>query len=349
MGKQTEDSAESSPLSPNIKPKILKRDHSHLRGFNPDDHILGRPTPFPSFDFASQDAFKHRESQHRESNFTTNCSRLSEIFDSKKKQNSRCDFANFLEIEKINAVVSSKKIVNLSQIELTPNNQQTIGGITFSMKASNGKSPSPVSLKPSFPKKSHMKGFRMKKLNTFCDDASNCTLKKFRKNSPVSSPYITAYRKRLFKIKSESGGDSEVSLVPPPPLVPQQQDTCCNCRTSQCLKLYCECFKSLGLCGPRCRCTVCQNDCESGPARRKALERILSSKYGKARFHSIHPQVNASECPVDSHTANSVSILKIEGSGCHCRKSNCVNKYCGCHSQGQKCGVSCNCQACYNN
>lgn len=37
----------------------------------------------------------------------------------------------------------------------------------------------------------------------------------------------------------------------------------CNCKKSQCLKLYCECFKAGATCGPDCRCENCKNSDEN--------------------------------------------------------------------------------------
>lgn len=38
----------------------------------------------------------------------------------------------------------------------------------------------------------------------------------------------------------------------------------CNCKNSQCLKLYCECFSTLGFCDPNfCSCKGCSNTNEN--------------------------------------------------------------------------------------
>lgn len=51
----------------------------------------------------------------------------------------------------------------------------------------------------------------------------------------------------------------------------------CNCSSSGCLKLYCECFKNNRFCGSLCRCQCCKNtgaECHQ-VARRVAQQQIL--------------------------------------------------------------------------
>ena len=38
-----------------------------------------------------------------------------------------------------------------------------------------------------------------------------------------------------------------------------QEDKCCNCRNSKCMKLYCECFAARLKCGKNCHCIDCHN------------------------------------------------------------------------------------------
>lgn len=34
--------------------------------------------------------------------------------------------------------------------------------------------------------------------------------------------------------------------------------------------------------------------------------------------------------------------------GCHCKKSNCLKKYCECYQAGLQCGINCKCEDCKN-
>lgn len=50
--------------------------------------------------------------------------------------------------------------------------------------------------------------------------------------------------------------------------------TCCNCKKSRCLKLYCECFFNKTYCRG-CRCENCLNTEENEEERNKAMEATL--------------------------------------------------------------------------
>lgn len=36
------------------------------------------------------------------------------------------------------------------------------------------------------------------------------------------------------------------------------------------------------------------------------------------------------------------------GEGCHCKKSNCLKKYCKCFNESKPCGSLCACEGCHN-
>ena len=106
----------------------------------------------------------------------------------------------------------------------------------------------------------------------------------------------------------------------------------CNCRNSQCLKMYCDCLKRGDFCNG-CNCIGCENH--------------QTSEVRKVKIDSLFEK--------QKKVANSVLVLsgddlkdKVLKSGCNCRKNSCMKKYCECHQFGLKCGKSCRCISCHN-
>lgn len=58
---------------------------------------------------------------------------------------------------------------------------------------------------------------------------------------------------------------------------PQKRCTRCTCKNSRCLKMYCECLKSGGFCGPMCICVKCHNK-GPNPERARAISRYRAKK-----------------------------------------------------------------------
>eukprot|EP00826_Nyctotherus_ovalis_P040287 TRINITY_DN3956_c0_g1_i9.p2 TRINITY_DN3956_c0_g1~~TRINITY_DN3956_c0_g1_i9.p2 ORF type:complete len:159 (+),score=14.18 TRINITY_DN3956_c0_g1_i9:117-593(+) len=99
----------------------------------------------------------------------------------------------------------------------------------------------------------------------------------------------------------------------------------CNCKKSQCLKLYCDCFAK-GLLCTNCNCLNCHNNgnCED---EIEVAREVRSFK-------------------------NPMAFSKRMGAKkivtCNCERSSCLKKYCDCFKRGKKCNTECNCTSCRN-
>lgn len=111
--------------------------------------------------------------------------------------------------------------------------------------------------------------------------------------------------------------------------------TKCLCKNSQCLKLYCECFSSLGYCGPGCRCENCRNR-ESDSKLRDFVVRETLEKNPLA-FASKYKLMDEKRAPEAIHSR-----------GCKCSKTRCLKNYCECFNAGIGCSELCGCVGCQN-
>ena len=107
----------------------------------------------------------------------------------------------------------------------------------------------------------------------------------------------------------------------------------CNCKKSRCLKLYCECFHSLRFC-TGCKCYECEN--------RPNNEAVRDSVIASVRERDPHAFDSRLQMDPDSNAKGHLS-------GCHCKRTSCLKKYCECFTLAVPCTQRCRCLKCQNN
>eukprot|EP00011_Vannellida_sp_DIVA3-517-6-12_P005768 CAMPEP_0114613640 /NCGR_PEP_ID=MMETSP0168-20121206/5237_1 /TAXON_ID=95228 ORGANISM="Vannella sp., Strain DIVA3 517/6/12" /NCGR_SAMPLE_ID=MMETSP0168 /ASSEMBLY_ACC=CAM_ASM_000044 /LENGTH=462 /DNA_ID=CAMNT_0001824653 /DNA_START=105 /DNA_END=1493 /DNA_ORIENTATION=+ len=121
---------------------------------------------------------------------------------------------------------------------------------------------------------------------------------------------------------------------------PPQQRRRCNCKNSKCLKLYCECFAARMYCDG-CNCLSCMNTPDNAEAVQRAVVATLE-RNPKAFINKIQytGRVNLND--------PDAAMPGKHSRGCHCKKSNCLKKYCECFQANILCGDNCKCLDCKN-
>ena len=99
----------------------------------------------------------------------------------------------------------------------------------------------------------------------------------------------------------------------------------CTCKSTNCLKFYCECFANGKFCD-NCLCSDCKNTQEHKELRKQKYHLIIS------RNPKAIQKINATK---RSWT-------------CKCKNSNCKKKYCDCFQNKRFCTSKCRCINCLN-
>ncbi len=137
----------------------------------------------------------------------------------------------------------------------------------------------------------------------------------------------------------------------------------CNCKKSRCLKLYCDCFRLEKYC-QSCNCIDCANLPKFESDRLAAIQSILERNPDAFRPRIAVIQ-NANKLLAQSIDQNGAeaggfgdkaqvsmkpqpTLLTGHLSGCHCKKSACLKKYCECFCANVPCTDRCRCHDCKN-
>mmetsp|Transcript_34320 Transcript_34320/g.61617 ORF Transcript_34320/g.61617 Transcript_34320/m.61617 type:complete len:897 (-) Transcript_34320:68-2758(-) len=121
----------------------------------------------------------------------------------------------------------------------------------------------------------------------------------------------------------------------------------CKCVKSKCLMLYCECYRQGITCNDDCVCIDCKNTKEHARAKKSDhTNQGNTNATGSGEMDGHLPAVTSHLMRRD-RALDKVKLKK--GSGCSCKNSNCLKKYCVCFNAGIECNVGrCKCIDCKN-
>jgi hypothetical protein len=182
---------------------------------------------------------------------------------------------------------------------------------------------------------------------------------------PKNSEKTSIHTKTRYGSNSETNQNQEYNIIPPTikpgnsrrmSLNSNESRTICNCKNSQCLKLYCECFATMSYCDPKlCSCKNCMNTVENEVSFYLKLKEIRKNSINNYFIKSPNSfkKIITNQLFGYSNVSNTVAIPNLDIGisvfrSCTCKKSNCLKRYCECYQSGLSCNPQCKCLSWYN-
>ncbi|KAJ6758556.1 PROTEIN TESMIN/TSO1-LIKE CXC 4 [Salix koriyanagi] len=120
----------------------------------------------------------------------------------------------------------------------------------------------------------------------------------------------------------------------------------CNCKKTRCLKRYCDCFAAGIYCAETCACQGCFN-------RPEYEDTVLETRQQKESHNPLAFAPKIVQHVTEFHAINEDAGLFMPSTGrhktgCNCKRSMCVKKYCECYQANVGCSNACRCEGCKN-